>query len=232
MKTKKLNAALICKQFEDALAPRLRLSPTDRTVYYHLLRHSRLEGQSRLHFSKSWLARNLALSQETVRLSLRRLVEHRAVRLVKRSREGHVVEVRLPREIPNAGPHAIPTRTAGPSPRPANLEDLDFMRSPALRRAIHAREGGICFYCLRRIAPEMRCVDHVVPRSQLGSNSYRNLVSCCLDCNGRKGERPAGDFLRLLYREGRLTGAELLRGLQSLKALAAGKLRPSLVGRA
>jgi len=34
--------------------------------------------------------------------------------------------------------------------------------------------------------------------------------------------------LRSLYREGRLTGAELIRGLQSLKDLAAGKLRPQL----
>jgi hypothetical protein len=34
--------------------------------------------------------------------------------------------------------------------------------------------------------------------------------------------------MRSLYREGRVTGAELIRGLQSLKDLAAGKLRPSL----
>jgi hypothetical protein len=60
------------------------------------------------------------------------------------------------------------------------------------------------------------------------ANSYRNLVSCCLECNSRKGERPADDFLRLLYREGRIVGAELIRGLQSLKHLAAGKLRPQL----
>ena len=228
MKTKKPNVELVCKQFEDNLAPRLRLNVTDRAVYYHLLRHSRLEGKSRLHFSKSWLARNLSLSEETVRISLRRLIEHRAVRLVKRSREGHVVDILLPREVPAASLPNAPTHAAASSSRSASIEDLDFMRSPALRRAIHAREGGVCFYCLRRIAQEMRCVDHVVPRSRLGSNSYRNLVSCCLDCNTRKGERPAGDFLRLLYREGRLTGAELLRGLHSLKHLASGRLRPSL----
>lgn len=74
----------------------------------------------------------------------------------------------------------------------------------------------------------MQCLDHVIPRAQLGPNSYRNLVSSCLECNSRKGERPAGDFMRSLYREGRVTGAELIRGLQSLKDLAAGKLRPSL----
>jgi hypothetical protein len=34
--------------------------------------------------------------------------------------------------------------------------------------------------------------------------------------------------LRSLYREGRVTGAELIRGLQSLNDLAAGTLRPIL----
>ena len=233
MKTKKPNAELVCKQFEDALAPRLRLSTTDRAVYYHLLRHSRLEGQTRLHFSNIWLARNLGLTQDTVRSSLRRLIAHRAVRLVKRSKAGHVADVRLPQEVPGARRRRAASRGAlqrVPSSAGANLEATDFMRTPALRRAIHTREGGVCFYCLRRIGPEMQCLDHVIPRAQLGPNSYRNLVSACRECNSRKGERPAADFLRVLYREGRLTGAELLRGLQSLKHLASGKLRPVVAG--
>jgi 5-methylcytosine-specific restriction endonuclease McrA len=228
MKTKKPNVELVCKQFEDTLAPRLRLSMTDRAVYYHLLRHSRLEGKSRLHFSKSWLARNLGLSEETIRVSLRRLIAHGAVRLVQRSRDGHVVDIRLPDEVPTAYLRTDPTHADSSSLRSANLEDLDFMRSPTLRRAIHAREGGICFYCLRRMAQETQCLDHVQPRSREGSNSYRNLVSCCLDCNGRKGQRTAADFLRSLYREGRLTRHELLRSLQSLKHLSAGRLRPAV----
>ena len=228
MKTKKPNAELVCKQFEDNLAPRLRLLTTDRAVYYHLLRHSRLEGKSRLHFSIIWLARNLGLTEETVRAALRRLVQHRALRLIERSKAGHVIDLRLPEEVPGARRSRVQTPVAVPSPPCGNLEELDFMRTPALRQAIHAREGGVCFYCLRRIGPEMQCLDHVVPRAQLGPNGYRNLVSCCRECNSRKGERPAGDFLRLLYREGRLTGAELIRGLQSLQDLAAGNLRPVL----
>jgi hypothetical protein len=39
---------------------------------------------------------------------------------------------------------------------------------------------------------------------------------------------PAPDFLRILYRKGRLTAAELDGRLLALKDLAAGKLRPSL----
>jgi len=67
-----------------------------------------------------------------------------------------------------------------------------------------------------------------VPAVQRGSNSYRNLVSSCAECNSQKGETPAEGFLRLLYRDGRLTAAELTGRLRALEALAAGKLRPAV----
>jgi len=167
-----------------------------------------------------------------VRKALRGLVRHRALLLVHRSKAGHVMDVCLPEEVPAARVNSVQAPAAEASPHRAShrrkLEEIDFMRTRALRKAIHAREGGVCFYCLRLIVPGMQGLDHVMPRSQQGSNSYRNLVSCCLECNSHKGERRAEDFLRLLYREGRLTGAELIRGIQSLKDLAAGKLRPVL----
>ena len=104
------------------------------------------------------------------------------------------------------------------------------MQTKALRQAIHLREGGRCFYCSRRLATTVRCLDHVVPLAQSGRNSYRNLVSACLECNAKKGERPAEDFLRWLYRERRLTAAELTGRVRALDALASGKLRPGVQG--
>ncbi len=74
----------------------------------------------------------------------------------------------------------------------------------------------------------MRCLDHVVPQVRRGSNSYRNIVSSCAECNALKGETPAEGFLRLLYRDGRLTATELTGRLRAVEALAAGKLRPAL----
>jgi hypothetical protein len=99
MKNKKPNAELVWKQLEDLLAPRLRLSVIDRTVYSHLLRHSRREGKLRLRFSILGLGRNIRLSTGSVREAVRRLVAHGALRMVQRSKAGHVVEVRLPGEI-------------------------------------------------------------------------------------------------------------------------------------
>ena len=99
MKTKKPNAEQIWKQLEDLLVPRLRLSTIDRAVYSHLLRHTRLEGRARLRFSIAWLARAARLSTNPVRNAVRRLADYGVLRLIARTKSGHVVEVRLPKEI-------------------------------------------------------------------------------------------------------------------------------------
>jgi hypothetical protein len=45
-----------------------------------------------------------------------------------------------------------------------------------------------------------------------------------------KSERRAGDFLRWLYREGRLESGELKERLQALEKMTAGKMRPVVGG--
>jgi len=230
MKTKKPNAELVCKQIEDLLVPRLRLSVIDRAIYYHLLRHSRFEGKLRLHFSVRWLAKGAWLSVGSTRQGLRRLFGQGVLRLIERSKAGHVVEVRLPEEILAAAPsaHQIEPGDSAPLPSTNNLEQTDFLQTKALRLSIHQRENGRCFYCLRRLTCEVRCLDHVVPQAALGQNCYRNLVSCCLECNSQKSDKPAPDFLRWLFRERLLTSVELAARLHALDTLAAGKLRPPI----
>lgn len=227
MKTKIPNALIVWKQFEDVLAPRLGLSTADRAVYSHLLRHSRLEGKLRFRFSMRWMASGMGVSRETGRDAVRRLANLGALRLIERSKEGHLVEVHLPGEIRAFRPYL---RKAGNLARQAaaNLEKLDFFKSASRRQVIHARERGLCFYCLRRTSARERCLDHVVPRAKSGLNFYRNLVGCCMECNTLKGERSAADHLSQLYREGRLTDAQFTGRFRALDDLAAGKLRPQL----
>ena len=228
MKISKTNAVLVWKQLEDVLVPQLGLTLAERAVYSHLLRHSRLEDRLRLRFSILWLARGNRLSAGSVRLAVRRLVAKGALRLVERTRAGHVVEVRLPGEIRAVRRDRIAARGPAQLRRAAKLDEMDFWQDKTLREAIHTRERSVCFYCLRRLTARVRCLDHVVPAVQRGSNSYRNLVSSCAECNSQKGETPAEGFLRLLYRDGRLTAAELTGRLRALEALAAGKLRPAV----
>jgi 5-methylcytosine-specific restriction endonuclease McrA len=229
MANKRLNVKLLWMQFEDVLAPRLGLTVKERAVYSYLLRHSLVVGKLRLQFAVMALARTLGLSIGAARHAVRRLDELGALRVLKRSKTGHLVEMRLPEKIrairPGRNGASVAMGAAGEPPASA-LEATDFLKTWALRKTIHDRERGACFYCLRRTPANVQCLDHVVPRVRFGRNSYRNLVSCCLECNTRKGDRPARDFLRTLYRLGRLTPAELDARLRALKALAAGKLRP------
>jgi hypothetical protein len=227
MPNKKLNAKLLWMQFEDVLAPRLGLTVKERAVYSYLLRHSLVVGKVRVQFAVISLARTLGVGVGAARHAVRRLDELGALRVLKRSHKtGHLVEMRQPERIRALRRYYASQAVA--EPPASTLETTDFWKTWALRRAIHDRERGACFYCLRRTAANMRCLDHVVPRVRFGRNSYRNLVSCCLECNTRKGDRAARDFLRTLYRLGRLTAAELDGRLRALKELAAGKLRPSL----
>jgi hypothetical protein len=177
MNNKKLDAGRVWKQVDDDVVPQLRLSVIDRAVYSYLLRHSHLEDRPRLRLTVAWLANGTRLCTGTTRKSLHRLFDKGALRLVECAKSGHVVHVRLPEEIRGVrlGKIASPV----PIVPAAKLEETDFHQDRTLRRFIHARERGRCFYCLRRIERQQRCLDHVVPRAKLGRNSYRNLVSCC-----------------------------------------------------
>jgi len=163
MKNNKPNAAQVWKQMEDLLAP-LNFSVIDRAVYSHLLRHSRLEGKLRFQFSISWLARGVGLSAKCTRDTVRRLIARGVLHLVERNyRARHVVRVRLPLEI--RGVRAAKIGAHRPRPRVViNIEEADFLGKRILSLALHERERGHCFYCLRRITAKRRCLDHVVPR--------------------------------------------------------------------
>jgi 5-methylcytosine-specific restriction endonuclease McrA len=233
MKNTKIDAALVWKQFEDLLAPGLSFSVHDRAVYSHLFRHSRLEGKLDVQLSLDRLALGTAMSRAGAREALRRLEARGVLRLVHRGyRVRHVVRLRLPSEVRavRAAKNAS-AQSAFVARYRADIEKVDFLRYENLRRSIHQREGGKCFYCLRRITTHNRCFDHVVPQANLGGNSYRNLVSCCHDCNSKKKERPAGELLRWLFRERRLSAAELRGRLRALQALKTGKLIPKVVQR-
>ena len=56
---------------------------------------------------------------------------------------------------------------------------------PVSRRGVLRRDGQRCAYCLSGATT----IDHVMPRSRGGADSWENLVACCLRCNNLKGDR-------------------------------------------
>lgn len=222
MKTKwKGKAARVWVEVEDGLVPALRLTPIERALYGYLVRHTRITGKRRLRCSRAWLAHGTRTSGNTARKALRSLADKRALRILERGHGGHMIEVLLPREIPGC-------KGGQPDRSVFHLEKANFFSAPELRRAIFERDGNRCFYCRRELTRHTRALDHVVPRAGQGRDSYRNLAACCLECNTEKRCKEPVELLRKLYRERRLSGAELAERLRALKALRQGKLKPKV----
>jgi 5-methylcytosine-specific restriction endonuclease McrA len=65
------------------------------------------------------------------------------------------------------------------------------------RTRIYRRDGHQCGYCGSN---KQLTLDHIIPRSRGGDNSWTNLVTCCHKCNLHKADRTpqeAGMVLRI-----------------------------------
>ena len=61
------------------------------------------------------------------------------------------------------------------------------------RQNIYARDRYKCQYCGVKYAPEELTYDHVQPRSRGGKTEWKNIVTCCINCNRKKGGRTPGE---------------------------------------
>lgn len=58
-------------------------------------------------------------------------------------------------------------------------------RIPVSRRGVLRRDNYRCGYC----SQSANTIDHVLPKSRGGADTWENLVACCLRCNNAKGDR-------------------------------------------
>ncbi len=76
---------------------------------------------------------------------------------------------------------------------PSIIRLLVFVKIPyrwniqLTKQNILNRDHGKCQYCGRNEGP--MTVDHVIPRSNGGSETWGNLVCACSVCNNKKGDR-------------------------------------------
>jgi 5-methylcytosine-specific restriction endonuclease McrA len=61
---------------------------------------------------------------------------------------------------------------------------------PLSRRGVLRRDEHRCAYC----GKSATTIDHVIPRSRGGEDSWENLVACCLRCNNVKSNRTPGEM--------------------------------------
>lgn len=96
-----------------------------------------------------------------------------------------------------------PTATFGPYPRPLVLRLVRYVsvqfrgsRASWNRDNVLRRDQYTCGYCGRR----GNTVDHILPVSRGGQNTWENTVTACTGCNSRKGAKlpaEAGMTLRV-----------------------------------
>ena len=57
------------------------------------------------------------------------------------------------------------------------------------RKNIFARDKNKCQYCGKKFPTSELSLDHVIPRTQGGISSWKNIVCACTNCNKNKGGR-------------------------------------------
>jgi 5-methylcytosine-specific restriction endonuclease McrA len=77
---------------------------------------------------------------------------------------------------------------------PSVIRLLRMVRRPRAaikfsRQNIYARDQHRCQYCNKRLPSEELTYDHVLPKSRGGKTAWDNIVTCCMQCNRKKGGR-------------------------------------------
>jgi len=83
----------------------------------------------------------------------------------------------------------------------SNLIGTDYQQGPLydtnLREFIFSKTNGRCVYC----GAQATEIDHVIPRSNGGTNSTYNLVASCRACNQMKSNLSLKDFGKLVGKD-------------------------------
>lgn len=64
---------------------------------------------------------------------------------------------------------------------------LPYRPIPFCRKNIMLRDGYCCQYCHDRFPLDQLTLDHVIPLSRGGRDSWSNVVTACKKCNHKKG---------------------------------------------
>ena len=82
-----------------------------------------------------------------------------------------------------------------------NFMVRQFSRVPTLtKQMLLARDRYVCAYCAQRFAFEQLDMEHILPKSRGGADSWMNLVTACKACNHHKSNRtPQEAGMKLHY---------------------------------
>lgn len=87
---------------------------------------------------------------------------------------------------------------------------VPYKRIMLTRKNVLLRDGHQCQYCGTHKGP--MTVDHIVPKTGNGADSWENMVCACVKCNNKKGNRsPEKAGMKLLKRPSRPTHIDFIQ---------------------
>lgn len=182
------------------------LLPYELAVYWHLFRHSILnDGQQYVRASVRGLTKGIItsssgqsenLSYGAVQKALQGLEEKGVIsKAGDTNREGTLYKVYLPEEISICQERIREATQFKHDPTIDTMKELDYYNVSENRMKVFERDGYKCHYCNKQLTRFTATLDHIQPVSKGGDHSYDNLITSCLHCNSRRGNRPVMDII-------------------------------------
>ena len=191
------------------------LEPYEAAIYWHLFRQSVLrDGTQYARVSTRGLMSGVVLSRSgqsedlslgSVRRTLQGLEAKGAIlKAGETTREGTLYKVCLPEEIASCQERMRAAAAESIDTFPIDeAKELDFYNVAENRERVFERDEYKCHYCQKQLTRFTATLDHILPVSRGGDNSFTNLVTACLLCNSRRGNRPVMDAITDLPPEDR-----------------------------
>lgn len=177
------------------------LTTYEAALYWHLFEKSYLRTgapfarvsvrQMQNGIAVSMSGQSTAWSYGSVKNTIDGLLSKGIIQLVGDTNQGGTpYRVCIPDEIELCKKQREARALEPASPQINPSKELDFYNVAENRLKVFERDNYCCHYCQRQLTRFSATLDHLQPVSRGGDNSFDNLVTACLRCNSRRGNKP------------------------------------------
>lgn len=182
-----------------------QLSPNEKLLFIYTWGNGHRNEAALYSLTIKRISAETGLTEEQIKVGLETLSKHNMIRYDWDTSEIWVVNALKYQNISPQGIKAIIKdlqQTESQTLKQAFIEKYNDILSKevdennlTITQIIAIRDNFICQYCGKTITEYSDItVDHVIPQSQGGKETYENLVLSCRTCNSAKGNKTAVEF--------------------------------------
>ena len=83
---------------------------------------------------------------------------------------------------------------------------VNFCKLKPNKRGIYDRDRGVCQYAGKKLTRSNCSIDHIVPKSRGGKDTWENMVLCDKEVNNKKGSKLPDEFYLQVIKEPKSPG--------------------------